>query len=151
MRDNRAHAGRWKRLRHANGILEKRTGNQKMCGATRRRGRRKESLVAVAVDGDVVAVAVVGGVVAKVRATPLQQIVTRSLRRPPGQRQTAGSGCKSDLVRLVKSACLGLNFFSYPILMCIHLITFIFSFHNAKGHPLDLKSPSTSEPDKEGP
>ena len=67
VRDNRAHAGRWKRLGHASGTLEKRTGNQKMCGATRRREGRKKSLVAVG--GDVVAVVDVdvGGVVAKVR------------------------------------------------------------------------------------
>ena len=89
MRDSRAHAGRWKRLRHANGTLERRTGNQKMCGATKRRGGRKERLVAV--DEVVVAVAVVGGVVAKVRATLLQQIVTRGCRRPPGQKQTTES------------------------------------------------------------
>lgn len=65
MHDNRAHAGRWTRSRHANGTLEKKTGNQKMCGATRRRGGRKERLMAV--DGDVVAVAAAGGVVVKVR------------------------------------------------------------------------------------
>lgn len=89
MRDNRAHVGRWKRLRHASGTLEKRMGNQKMCGATRRRGGRKESLVDG--DGDVVAVVVVGGVVAKVRVTLLQQTVTHGLRRPPEQRPTAES------------------------------------------------------------
>ena len=91
MRDNRAHAGRWKRLRHANGTLEKRMGNQKMCGGTRRRGGRKKKLVAV--DGDVVVlVAVVDGVAAKVRATQLLWIVTLWLRRPPGQRQVAARG-----------------------------------------------------------
>ena len=89
MHDNRAHAGRWIRLRHANGILEKRMNSQRQCGAARRRGRRKEGL-AIA-DGDVVAaVVVVGGVEAKVRAVVLQQ--TLGLRRPPGRRPMAESG-----------------------------------------------------------
>jgi len=69
MQDNRAHAGRWKRLRHANGILEKRTDSQKICGATGRRRRRKDKLVAVG--GVVVVVADGEGVAAKVRATLL--------------------------------------------------------------------------------
>jgi len=90
MRDNRAHAGRWKRLRHASGTLEKRMGSQKMCGVTRRRGGRKERPVDG--DEDVVAVVVVGEVVAKVRVILLQQTVTHGLRRPPGQRPTAESG-----------------------------------------------------------
>lgn len=35
--------------------------------------------------------------------------------------------------------------------MWILVVAFISTSSDAKGHPLDLKSPSTSEPDKEGP
>lgn len=83
MRDNRARAGKWKRLRHANGTLEKRTNSQKTCGATRK-GRRERF---VAVDGDAVAVAVVGGVGVKVsQVMILWWAKTHWLRQPPGQR-----------------------------------------------------------------
>lgn len=154
MRDKRAHAGRWKRLRHANGTLAKRMGNRRTWRATRRRGERKER--AVVVDGDVVAVEVADGVAAKARAT-LQQTATRGLRQPPGQRPTGRSG-----ERTIPSGMqtrhspdgqvdlAGIDHLSVPI-MRIHLIVFIsLLFHNAKRHPLDLKSPSTPESDKEG-
>src|SRR5882762_6739141 len=76
-RDNRAHAGKWKRSRDANGTLGKRMGNQRMCGATRR-GMKE---MPVAVDGDGLAVAAVGGVGARVRqATTLQWTKTPGLR-----------------------------------------------------------------------
>ena len=88
-RDNRAHAGRWKRSRHANGTLERRMGsshNRRMCGATRRIEGWKERPVAV--DGVAVVAAGVGGVAAKVKVTQLQQSVATHGPRPP----MAGSG-----------------------------------------------------------
>jgi hypothetical protein len=92
MLDNKAHAGKWKRLRHANGTLEKRMVSQKIYGTTRRMGRKGRLVV---VDGDAVAVAVVGGV--KVRPTILQQAKTCGLRRPLERRQMGKNGAQSTL------------------------------------------------------
>jgi len=156
MRDNRAHAGRWKRLRRANGTLEKRRGSQKMRGATRRRGGRRKTPVVVG--GDVVAVVAVDGVAGKARATQLPRRTTRGFQRPPGQRQMAGSvegaslgGTQTGLGLTGQIDLPGIDRFSCVPSTHIHLIIFISPSHNAKRHPPDLKSPSTPESDKEGP
>src|ERR1700743_2509307 len=97
MRGNKVHGGKWKRLKHENGTLEKMRGSQRMCGATR--GGRKERLTAV--DGVAVAVAAVGGVGAKVsRATILARAKTHGPRRPPGQTWMAKSGERRTLSRM---------------------------------------------------
>lgn len=83
MRDSRARAGKWKRLKRANGILGKRMVNQTTRGFTRTRVE-KERIEAAGGD----AVAGEGGVGAKVRATIPQQTKIRPLLQTPGQRQT---------------------------------------------------------------
>lgn len=156
MRDNRARAERWKRLRRANGIPERGMEGKKTDGATMRKGR-KERPPAVDVDG--VEVVPMGGVGVKVGAM-IPQAATCVLQQPLVQRLTEKSGKyrrlrgKQTRPRQIGRIGLpGINVSSfrtqYPYTPNNHFHSFL--PYDAKGCPPGLKSPSASEPDKEGP